>query len=336
MLKRLDDIGLAQNTIVVYFSDNGPNSWRWNGGMKGKKGSTDEGGVRSPLFLRWPGHIRPGTRITQIASAIDLLPTLADLAGISLPNGKPLDGLSLAPLLLEKSVSWPDRLIFSHWAGKVSVRTQNYRLDDSGRLYDMSRDPGQTTDISQDRPEIASRLAKEVANWSREMLPSLKKDDRPFPVGYPEFPTTWLPARDGVPHGKIRRSAPAPNCSYFTNWVDRKDFISWPIEVATAGRYEAIVYYTCRPEDVGATLVLDFNGNHVQTRVSEANNPPSRGAEHDRVKRGTESYVKDFKPLRLGTLKLKQGRGSLKLQASEMPGQRVIEVRAMTLTLITQ
>ncbi len=82
VLKRLDELKLADNTIVLYFCDNGPNSWRWNGGMRGRKGSTDEGGVRSPLLMRWPGHVRPGTKVTQIAGAIDLLPTLADLAGI--------------------------------------------------------------------------------------------------------------------------------------------------------------------------------------------------------------------------------------------------------------
>ena len=77
VLQKLDELKLADNTIVIYFSDNGPNSLRWNGGMKGRKGSTDEGGVRSPCFVRWPGKIKPGTRVPQIAGAIDLLPTLA-------------------------------------------------------------------------------------------------------------------------------------------------------------------------------------------------------------------------------------------------------------------
>ena len=82
VLAKLDELKLADDTIVLYFSDNGPNGWRWNGGMKGRKGSTDEGGVRSPLLVRWPGHVKPGTKVTQIAGAIDLLPTLAELAGV--------------------------------------------------------------------------------------------------------------------------------------------------------------------------------------------------------------------------------------------------------------
>src|SRR5262249_30058369 len=116
LLQRLDELKLADNTIVIYFSDNGPNSWRWNGGMKGRKGSTDEGGVRAPFLIRWPGHIQAGRRIPDIAGAIDLLPTLADLAGVPLNCPKALDGMSLKPLLLEERPpkGWPNRMIFSH------------------------------------------------------------------------------------------------------------------------------------------------------------------------------------------------------------------------------
>jgi arylsulfatase A-like enzyme len=78
----LRELGLEENTIVIFMNDNGPNSFRWNGGMKGRKGSTDEGGVLSPLFMQWKGTISAGTVIEEISGAIDVLPTLADLAGI--------------------------------------------------------------------------------------------------------------------------------------------------------------------------------------------------------------------------------------------------------------
>src|SRR5689334_23008267 len=84
VLARLDSLGLAEETVVVYFSDNGPADWRWNGGLRGKKGSTDEGGVRSPLLIRWPGRIAPGKAIDRVAGAIDLLPTLSELAAVPL------------------------------------------------------------------------------------------------------------------------------------------------------------------------------------------------------------------------------------------------------------
>ncbi len=335
VLKQLDELKLADNTIVLYFCDNGPNGWRWNGGMKGRKGSTDEGGVRSPLLLRWPGHVKPGTKIAPITGAIDLLPTLAELAGVSVASTKPLDGVSVASLLLgQGAASWPDRMLFSHWSGNVSVRTQQFRLDATGHLYDMTRDPGQKQDVAREHPEVASRLTDAAARWSRELLPDLTNDHRPFPVGYPAFPITWLPARDGVPHGGIQRSANAPNCSYFTHWSRKDDHITWDIEVATSGRYEATVYYTAAAGDVGATLQLSFNDSKIQAKVTEAHDPPARGAENDRVKRNGESYVKDFKPLRLGTFSLTKGRGPLAIRAVEIPGRHVIELRTLVLTLI--
>jgi hypothetical protein len=338
-LQKLDELDLADETIVIYFSDNGPNSWRWNGDMRGRKGSTDEGGVRAPCLIRWPGHIPAGKKISRIAGAIDLLPTLADLTGAPLAGTKPLDGRSLKPLLLAKpgeQVEWPERRIFSHWAGRVSVRTQRYRLDHKGRLYDMVADPGQRRDVSSAHPKTTAQLKEAVAQWRRELLPELKelkKKDRPFPVGYSEFPVTYLPARDGVPHGGVRRSARAPNCSFFTHWTSPADRMTWDIDAATAGKYEAVIYYTCAKENVGAEIELSFGDARVRARIDEAHDPPLVGAEQDRVPRRGESYVKDFKPLRLGVLTMEAGRGELTLRALKIPGEEAIDARYVVLTL---
>jgi arylsulfatase A-like enzyme len=338
VLNKLDELGLAANTIVLYFSDNGPNSFRWNGGMRGRKGSTDEGGVRAPLLMRYPGHIRPGTRVTRIAGAIDLLPTLAELAGlpVRLAPERPLDGISLAPLLLGSAAEsdWPDRMIFSQQNKLVSVRTQQYRLDAQGRLYDITADPGQQHDVAAQEPAVAAKLAQAVARWKGDVLAGLGADKRPYPVGYRAFPITHLPARDGRAEGQIRRSASAPNCSFFTNWMSTDDRITWDVQVATSGRYEAVVFSTCAAGDVGATIELSLGNSRVQTRVTEAFDPPLYGAEHDRVPRVGESYMKDWKPLRLGTVTLGSGRGLLTLKALEIPGKHAIDVRSVMLTLV--
>jgi hypothetical protein len=241
--------------------------------------------------------------------------------------------MSVKPLLFGQAENWPDRMIFSHQNGRISVRTQQYRLDAAGKLFDIRTDPGQERDISDDKPDIAAKLRKAVAQWKNEVLAGSQKDDRPFPVGYPELPTTPLPARDGVPHGNIRRSGSAPNCSFFTNWLSKEDQITWDIEVATTGNYEAVIYYTCPKDDVGSTVELRFNKSTVQGKVSEPHDPPLVGAEFDRVPRGGESYVKDFRPLRLGTFQLEKGRGELTLRALDVPGRQVMDVRAVMLTL---
>jgi arylsulfatase A-like enzyme len=333
VLAKLDELKLADNTIVVYFSDNGPNGWRWNGGMKGRKASTDEGGVRSPLLIRWPDYIAEGLRIKPIAAAIDLLPTLADLAEIKIVGDKPLDGRSLAPLLLLTGDPGPPRTIYSHWSGKVSLRTDRYRFDDSGKLFDMLDDPGQLADVAADHPDVAARLRQDLDAWKRDVLSELKTDQRPFTVGYKEFPTTVLPARDAIPHGNILRSARAPNCSYLRNWTSTDDSITWDVDVHTVGKYRAVLYYTCPQDDVGAEVELSFGDHRAQAKVTKAFDPPLVGAQQDRVPRVGESLVKEFAPLEFTPLELPAGRGTLTLRALSMPGKQATDVRGLSLTL---
>ena len=334
VLQKLHEHKLSDNTIVIYFSDNGPNSWRWNGGMKGRKGSTDEGGVRSPLLVRWPARIPRGSRVNRIAAAIDLLPTLADLCQVKIVGDKPLDGRSLAPLLSGPPVEWPDRMIFSHWGGNVSVRNQQYRLDNAGKLFDLQSDPGQKIDLSAKLPDIVSNLSKAVTDWRRDVLSEMQRVVHPFTVGYRQFPATILPARDGVAAGGVIRSEKAPNCSFFTNWTTLDDRITWDIEVATAGRYSVEIYYTCPPAEVGSTLELSFREQVLTGKVNQPHDPPLRGAEHDRYPRNGESLVKDFKPMKLGDMALSQGQGLLSLRATLIPGKQVMEVRGLVLTLL--
>ncbi|NQU24836.1 MAG: arylsulfatase [Candidatus Nealsonbacteria bacterium] len=333
LLEKLDQLDIAENTIVVYFCDNGPNGWRFNGGMKGRKGSTDEGGVRSPLLIRWPGKIAAGKKIPQISAAIDLLPTLAELAGIEPTGEKPLDGVSLKPLLLDTGKAHPERMIFSHWRGRVSVRTQQYRLDQQGKLYDMAADPGQYKDVSKQQPQLAAQLREAAAGFKQDVLAEYAKGPRPFLIGHADYRLTQIPARDGVAHGNIKRSNRFPNCSFFTNWTSLDDKITWDAEVMAAGTYEVEVYYTCPKADVGSTIELSIGGSSLRGRITEAHDPPLVGAEHDRVARG-ESYVKEFKPLKLGTIELKKGRGELTLRAVEMPGVQVMDFRLVMLARV--
>jgi arylsulfatase A-like enzyme len=125
VLSKLDELGLRENTIVLYFSDNGPNTRRWNGGMHGIKGSTDEGGVRSVCYIRWPARLTAAHSVQQIAGAIDLLPTLTALANVPRVGDKRFDGRDLSPLLLNQETNSPDRVIFTTWAGRISVRTRS-------------------------------------------------------------------------------------------------------------------------------------------------------------------------------------------------------------------
>jgi arylsulfatase A-like enzyme len=339
VLAKLREHRLEDNTILLYFSDNGPNTNRWTGGMKGKKGGTDEGGVRSVCYLRWPAKLPAGHTVTPISGAIDLLPTLTALAGVPRVGNRPLDGRDLSPLLLKQSADWPERLIFSTWNSAVSVRTQTHRLDSRGKLFDMLADPGQTSPINDKEPLLAGKLTAAVNEWRQDMfgnrVPGRGRavDPRPIPVGYREFPITMLPARDGEPHGNVNRSASAPNCSYFVNWKSTDDRMVWLLDVHTAGRYQATIDYTCPLGDAGATIELGCMEARLSGKVVPGWDPPLY-SNQDTLPRSAESRMKEFRTLNLGELNLAAGTGPLVLRALEIPGKSVMDVRRVTLTLL--
>jgi hypothetical protein len=310
--------------------------------------------------VRWPGRIRPGTVVREIAAAIDLLPTLTGLAGVAPAGTKPLDGKDLAPLLLGSGHNWPDRTIFSHWNGRISARTQRYRLDAAGALFDMVADPGQMRDVAAEHPQVAAALKQSVAAWHQDVFEGRAPapttvagakakakakaqrkaqsqeeagDNRPFPVGYTEFPMTPLPARDGVPHGGVRRSASAPNSSYFVNWTSTEDSMTWDVDVHTAGIYNVTLYYTCPEADAGSTVELSFKGSRLTGKVAPGWDPPLYTNQDTIPRPPAESRMKEFHPLDLGTIRLERGRGLLTLRALDVPGRSVMDMRLVRLTL---
>jgi hypothetical protein len=282
------------------------------------------------MLIRWPRKIKGGHVVTQLGAAIDLLPTLADLADIPVASQKPLDGISLKSALLSGENSDPERPIFSQWNGKVSVRTNQFRLDNTGKLFDMKMDPGQYRDVTQQHPEEAAKLKKALTGYQASLPSDYGKEDRPFVIGHPDAVLTQIPARDGTAHGNIQRSNRFPNCSYFTNWTSVKDSITWDAEVGAAGNYEVEIYYTCPKSEVGSTVELTFNASRLTSQIVEPHDPPIEGAEHDRVKR-RESYVKDFRPMKLGTVHLEKGKGTLTLKATTVAGSQVMDFRLLML-----
>lgn len=330
LMKKIQRLGIAENTIVVFFHDNGPNGSRWNNGMRGRKGSTDEGGCRSPLFVSWPGKVKPGTFVTQIASVTDLLPTLSSMAGINLIGDQRLDGIDVSPWISDPSKTHNERIIINTWKGKISARNQQYRLDHVGRLYDISNDPGQEKDILDEHPDVAKLLQQAIASFQEDALQDYKttNDARPFVICHKDYKWTQVPARDGTAHGNIVRSNKFPNCSYFLNWTSTSDKITWPAQVQHSGRYRVYLHYTCKKENVGCRVQLRFNESTIAQKINQAHDPPSIGAKEDRFVR-VESYIKFFKEIELGKIDLKAGAGELTLTIPEMPGEEGIEFRLL-------
>ena len=331
IINELKKNDLLENTIIVYLSDNGPNGNRWNGEMKGIKGSTDEGGVRSPMIINWLGKIPEGKIINKIASGIDLLPTLKDLAGIMSQPKIELDGVSLKPLIMNEKPKWKERYIYNYWRGKLSLRSQKYRLDHKGQLFDMIEDPNQTTDISNQKSQVLNKLFQAKEKWLKTVRVELpEKDERPFYIGHPSLQSTQIPARDGNPIGEIIRSNRFPNDTYFTNWINLEDSITWEAEVLQDGDFEVVIYYTCAEDAVGSKFELSFGKSKLIGKINKYHDPEEFDKNRDRSPR-IESYTKDFIPLNIGKIRLKKGVGTLKLKGIKKTGKQLMDFRLLML-----
>ena len=184
LLEKLKEWGIDRQTLVIFMTDNGPGPGStFNAGMKGKKGTVEEGGTRVPCFFRWPGILAAGTDVDRIARHIDILPTLAEITGGVPREEEKLQGRSLVPLLRDPQAKWPDRYLFFHkgrwkkgqaaeWKHRnFAVRSQRWRLVGTDALYDMENDPGQTTNVIDKHPEVTAKMLKAYDQWWDGALP---------------------------------------------------------------------------------------------------------------------------------------------------------------------
>jgi arylsulfatase A len=191
LMKMLREYNLENNTIVIFASDNGPHLeggadpdyFDSNGKLKGYKRDLYEGGIRTPMIVKWPGTVKPGTVNDHISAFWDVMPTLCEITGIYAPEG--IDGISFLPTLTGKTQKQHDYLYweFHEQGGKQAVRMGNWKavklnVDMEGEftaeLYDLSVDPGETKNIVSARPDI---MVKMEAIMKQAHIPS---KDYPF------------------------------------------------------------------------------------------------------------------------------------------------------------
>ncbi|MGB7346820.1 MAG: alpha-L-fucosidase [Pirellulaceae bacterium] len=206
LMEKLDQWNLADNTLLIFMTDNGSaaGSPIHNAGMKGGKGSMNEGGSRVPLFMRLPGVTKPGVEIDRMTRHFDLFPTLAEIAGAKIPAGLDLDGRSLVPLIENPRSQWPPRNTFFHvgrWAKAgaperfskgdpnpdnskykgFAVRNEQWRLVNE-RLFNIVDDPSEATDIAAKHPEVVESLRTSFDAWWDQVRPLMVNENAPLDV----------------------------------------------------------------------------------------------------------------------------------------------------------
>lgn len=209
----LRSLKVDTNTAIIFLTDNGPQQPRYTAGLRGRKGSVYEGGIRTPCFMRIPGLPAGPREIGTPAAHIDVLPTVLDLCGIPVPTTPRIDGHSLLPLIRGRGVSWENRFLFFHWQRgfpepyrNIAVRRGKYKLVgqvphtagiEEFELFDLQRDPTETEDLSNSHPQVARELKQGFDRWYEDIIlnPHLREPRR-IRLGTPHENPTILNRND--------------------------------------------------------------------------------------------------------------------------------------------
>ncbi|MGJ8682519.1 arylsulfatase [Paraglaciecola sp.] len=304
ILAKVKELNLAQDTIVLYMSDNGPafpnKTPRFNGGLKGSKGKVDEGGVRSPFFVHWPNKITGGRTISTIAQHIDVVPTLMSIVGGELPTDRKIDGVDISPLLFDTlgEKPWPKRSLFVNQfknirkvdeqainAAPGAVRTQDwlatYQRNGKWDLYNMQTDELQKFDLSKKHPLILTELKKQYFEFFKDVT-QVKYEFIPTEVGHEGYDTVNFPAHDSLIKGDD--VAYAHEWGWSHDWIslthsDNTGEINWPAKVVTKGKYrvslkyaaESFVKVTGQIRMLGQSYPISITLDKYSTQIDKGN-----------------------------------------------------------------
>ncbi|MBI5833498.1 MAG: arylsulfatase [Armatimonadetes bacterium] len=272
---RLDALGLAENTILMFMTDNGTAGGcqldhdgfvtdGYNAGLRGVKGWPYDGGHRTPCWWHWPaGGLTDGRDVDQVTANVDIMPTLLDLCGAAAPAEHAFHGVSLAPLLRRERVDWPDRAVVTDsqrltepvkWR-QSAVCTESWRLVNGVELYDARADRGQRCDVAAARPDVVAALRGEYERWW-ELVSGQFAEEVPTVLGpTPEVTLTchdWRNEQCDCPWNQSHIRAGQRSEGY------------WEVDVAQAGDYT--VELRRWPAEAGHALRAGLDGDDVTWR----------------------------------------------------------------------
>ncbi len=275
----LDALQLAENTILIFMTDNGssggfdPNTGAgYNAGMRGKKGSYYDGGHRVPFFIRWPaGGILGGRDVDQLVTHLDLLPTFCELCELNEPDHNPWDGISVAPLLRGDWMDVPRRHLIQQYRQNTNppqmwencVMTRDWRLIGGEELYYMPADPGQRNDVAERYPDVVRRLRHAHEDFWAEVRPRLD-EYCPISLGADEENPTRLNAMDVM--GDV-----AWNQGHIK--AAQRSTGRWAVKIERAGRYRFELQRW--PREIGVAIDAELPDEHAE--IAPFGNAPEGG-----------------------------------------------------------
>lgn len=332
LFEKVDQLGMREDTVVLFMSDNGGVSRHFKAGIKGNKASTYEGGVRSPLFVRWPGHFPSGGVVEAQASHVDLLPTFCELAGAPVPQDRAIDGKSLVPLLESGKGKSHHEYVYHTWDRyfpnpdrRWSVSDQRWKLvglfgpktepsPSKWRLFDLEKDPGETKNLLTSEPKQAKRLRREFVRWFEEVTDGVDYHPAPIPVGNPEEnPVEIQPSWAKWEGEHIRYTFDGYDWDSIDGWKVPGEHADWQLDVRKAGTYEVTIAYGCSPVKMGGKMKLSAGKATLDFKVE----PTGNG----------EVFVRKM----IGVMELAEGPVKLRAEVTEIDGDELMRLNRIWL-----
>ncbi|MPZ19137.1 MAG: sulfatase-like hydrolase/transferase [Luteitalea sp.] len=261
LVAALERLGDAEDTVLIFMTDNGPTTRRYAAGLRAQKSSVYEGGIRVPFFLRWPARLEP-RKMDVMAAHIDVTPTLLDAAGAAKPARVQLDGRSLMPLVDGRTNDWPERTLYiqSHRGDEpqrnrafaaVSQRwklTQPLSFSEPPpanaplELYDLAADPAEEHNLASAHPELIQKMKQGYDEWFEDVSPSRGYAPPKIHIGTAHENPVWLTRQDWRVVGE-------------DGWGDGS-LGYWEVDVRTPGRYDIHFHFDAQETPGRAELAL--------------------------------------------------------------------------------
>lgn len=345
MLQFLEDRGQLDETIVIFMSDNGPATWRYNAGLRGKKSSVYDGGTRVPCFIRWPEKLKPSTIEHLPLSHIDILPTLAEWCGLDGSETLELDGKSFAALAENPNTPWGDRKIISFTQGPESkirstgaVHSNRWTAvmqRDKWELYDIVADVRQRKDLANTHPAEVQELRSYFEKTLSSMPPL--SGVTPYPLAVTRRSKVVLEGQDALLPSEYKGKGidynyPAGFSHHWISfWTETKAVPEWKVDVIDPGVFEVSLRYCIPESDLGVEAYFEIQGEQLPVHITEAFDPPANPQPFLLDGESVKYENKDWKEISIGKISLKKGLTSARIRVTNIPGNAAMEVKEVIL-----
>lgn len=330
---------LGENTIVIFLSDNGPNTVRYNADLRDIKGSVHEGGVKVPFIIKWKNNLPTNKKVNTPSTGVDIYPTLRALCKLKAFQTKPLNGIDISPLILNSNATLTNRNLFTHVnfmqvpvnKNLGGFRDNQFRFvlqNNKPELYDLKADASEKINLAGENQATTEKYLNEYELWFAKQSEALEyfqpilisqKGAELF--GYEADISKGLKFKEG--HGWAH--------DWIAGWTSTKDSIYWNIDCKKAGYYNLKLTYLCKKEEIGSTLQIKVGQQTLKKIVDKAFESKVIFSP-DRVPRKEVYEMEKWGELCSGSIYIPAGKTSLSIKASKIKHKNAVELYSVKIT----